>query len=145
MEGVDAELLAADGDILGGQHSGVWGGLVTIGLNLHATSDTGDGLTAAGITQVSLWTFHQVYYMNLRERIRSSGVYIRKIGNVDKGIVEGSEDTGNAKDELACETVSSLSFVARILDFPTYHRGPVGRGRCSPGLGGKPSLVAFWR
>lgn len=59
MEGVDAELLAADSDVLGSQHSGVWGGLVAIGLNLHATSDTGDGLTAAGITQISLRPFHQ--------------------------------------------------------------------------------------
>lgn len=51
VEGSDAELLAADGDVLGSQHGGVWGGLVTVGLDLHTTSDTGDGLTAAGITQ----------------------------------------------------------------------------------------------
>lgn len=56
MEGSDAELLAADGDVLGSQHGGVGGGLVTVGLDLHATGNTGDGLTAAGITQVSLCT-----------------------------------------------------------------------------------------
>jgi hypothetical protein len=27
---------------------------------------------------------------------------VREIGDVDEGIVEGGEDTGNAKDELAC-------------------------------------------
>lgn len=32
-----------------------------------------------------------------------SGVYVRKISDVNEGIVEGGEDTGNAKDELACE------------------------------------------
>lgn len=51
VEGSDAELLAAGGDVLGSQHGGVGGGLVTVGLDLHATGDTGDGLTAAGITQ----------------------------------------------------------------------------------------------
>jgi hypothetical protein len=53
VEGVDAELLAADSDVLGSQHGGVWRGLVTIGLDLHASGDTGDGFTATGITQKS--------------------------------------------------------------------------------------------
>ena len=48
MEGSDAELLAAGSDVLGGQHGGVRGRLVTVGLDLHTTSNTGDGLTAAG-------------------------------------------------------------------------------------------------
>lgn len=43
VQGVDAELLAAGGDVLGGQHGGVGGGLITVGLDLHATGDTGDG------------------------------------------------------------------------------------------------------
>ena len=43
MESSDAELLAAGSDVLSCQHSGIWGRLVTIGLDLHATSDTGDG------------------------------------------------------------------------------------------------------
>jgi hypothetical protein len=54
VEGSNAELLAADGDILSSQHGGVRRRLVTVGLDLHATGDTGDGLTATGITQVSL-------------------------------------------------------------------------------------------
>ena len=57
----------------------------------------------------------------------SSDVYIRKIGNVDEGIVEGSEDTGNAKDELACETVSCGILGARnpaFLNIPSRTCGP---------------------
>ena len=54
VEGIDAELLAAGGDVLGSQHGSVGGGLVTVGLDLHTASDTDDGLTATGITRVSL-------------------------------------------------------------------------------------------
>lgn len=90
MEGRDAEFLAAGSyvqsahvrrkfsgverlrtDVLGCQHGGVWGGLVTIGLDLHSTGDTGDGFAA------------------------------RQIGDVDEGVVEGRKDAGNAEDKLA--------------------------------------------
>lgn len=47
----DAQLLAADGDVLGGQHGGVGGGLVAVGLDLLAAGDTDEGLAATGITQ----------------------------------------------------------------------------------------------
>lgn len=84
----DAELLAAGScpkyqyhvghlsailrtDVLGSQHGSVWGGLVTVSLDLHATGDTGDGFAAG------------------------------QIGDVDEGVVEGGKDAGNAKDELA--------------------------------------------
>ena len=57
VQSVDTEFLAADGNILSCQHGGVWGRLITIGLDLHASGDTGDGFTATGITQnVSLRT-----------------------------------------------------------------------------------------
>lgn len=70
VEGSDAELLAADSDVLGGQHGSVGGGLVTariqispmllpsanmvdlLSLDLHATSDTGDGFTTREISDV---------------------------------------------------------------------------------------------
>lgn len=51
MQGSDAELLAAGGDVLGSQHGSVGGGLVTVSLDLHATGDTADGFAATGITQ----------------------------------------------------------------------------------------------
>ena len=51
LQSVDAQLLAAGGDILSSQHGGVRGRLVTVGLDLHTASDTGNGLAATGITQ----------------------------------------------------------------------------------------------
>jgi len=108
VEGSDAELLAADGNVLGSQHSGVGGGLVTVGLDLHATSNTGDGLTAAGITQVSLCAIFLYQICQSPVLLSNSRILggccsdVRKIGDVDEGVVEGGEDTGNAKDELAC-------------------------------------------
>ena len=41
------------------------------------------------------------------------GVRLRKIGHVDEGVVEGGEDTGNAKDELAWDTLSVTESHAR--------------------------------
>jgi hypothetical protein len=64
-------LMGVRTDVLGGQHGSVGRGLVTVGLDLHATGDTGDGFAA------------------------------RQIGDVDEGVVEGSEDTGNAENKLA--------------------------------------------
>jgi hypothetical protein len=58
-------------DVLSSQHGGVGRRLVTVGLDLHATGDTRDGLAT------------------------------RQIGDVDEGVVERGEDAGNAKDELA--------------------------------------------
>lgn len=52
MQSSDAELLAASSDVLGSQHGSVGGGFVTVGLDLHTTGDTADGLTATGITQI---------------------------------------------------------------------------------------------
>lgn len=51
MQSSDAQLLAAGRDVLGSQHGGVGGGLVTVGLDLHATGDTANGFAATGITQ----------------------------------------------------------------------------------------------
>ena len=70
MKGGDAELLALLGDVLSCQHGGVWRGLVTVGLDLHTTGDTGDGFAAG------------------------------EIGDVDEGVIERGEDTGDAEDEL---------------------------------------------
>ena len=117
MEGSDAELLAADGDVLSGQHGGVGGGLVTVGLDLHATGDTGDGLTATGITQVSLCTIflkcqNARIFFQIRRPLDGCCSDVREIGDVDEGVVEGSEDAGNAEDELACELSRQQLFLA---------------------------------
>lgn len=125
MEGSDAELLAAGSDVLGSQHGGVGGGLVTVGLDLHATSDTADGLTATGITQnvshleppVLLGTLFQsvvrrASFVGTSESSPALGRRatdfflcgrdLREIGDVDEGVIEGGEDAGNTEDELTC-------------------------------------------
>lgn len=102
MKSVDAKLLAAGSDVLGSQHGSVGGGLVTIGLDLHTTSNTGDGLTATGITQVSLIEPYNTAIFSSKFHVPHSWADEPQIGDVDEGIVEGGEDTGNAEDQLAC-------------------------------------------
>lgn len=103
MKSGDAQLLASGSDVLSCQHSSVWGRLVTIGLDLHTTSNSADGFAAAGITQVSLCFFPNLFVVFL---FRPRGVDLRKISDMDKGIVEGSENSCDAKDKLACEYIS---------------------------------------
>lgn len=82
VEGSDADLLAAGSDVLGGQHGGVGGGLVTVGLDLHSTGDTADGLATG------------------------------QIGDVDEGVVERGEDTGNTEHQLAWrEGIASVQWL----------------------------------
>lgn len=109
VQGGDAELLAAGGDVLGRQHGGVGGGLVTVGLDLHTTGDTADGFAATGITQdVSLFVLFFAcargliapLYINRRFPSRADEP---EIGDVDEGVVEGGEDTGDAENEFTCE------------------------------------------
>merc|ERR1719198_2802850 len=71
VEGGDTDLLASDGNVLSGQHGSVRRGLVTIGLDLHTTGNTGDGLLSG------------------------------EIGDVNEGIVEGSEDVGNSENQFS--------------------------------------------
>jgi hypothetical protein len=40
-----------------------------------------------------------------------SRVYVREIGNMDEGIVEGCEDTGDTKDEFTWRGVSFLEII----------------------------------
>ena len=113
VEGSDAELLAAGSDVLGSQHSGVGGGLVTVGLDLHTTSNTGDGFTAA--VEIVSFLVYLAYpwgtppsidprYQKIWAAKLSWELYwvnVRKIGNVNEGVVERGEDTGNTENELA--------------------------------------------
>lgn len=87
----DSDLLAPDGDVLSGQHGGVRGRLVSVGLDFHATSDSDNCLTTG------------------------------KIGDVDEGIVERGEDVGDSENttmnerlvkfEMAVSTYSSPSLI----------------------------------
>lgn len=69
-----------------------------------------------------------------------------EIGDVDEGVVEGSEDTSNAENELTCDGGVFVSDgvpqshaghaqnqQSRLL---TYPHGPGDPRRCSPGQGG---------
>lgn len=51
VQGGDAEFLASLGNVLSCQHGGVGRGLVTIGLDFHASGHSRDGFAATGITQ----------------------------------------------------------------------------------------------
>ena len=62
----DAELLDARGDVLGREHGRVGARLVAVGLDLHAARHAAERLLA------------------------------REVGDVDKGVVEGREDVGDA-------------------------------------------------
>ena len=61
MESVDAELLAAGGNVLSSQHGSVGRRLVTVSLDLHTTGDTADGFATADGTLV--FTAHNPYYI----------------------------------------------------------------------------------
>jgi hypothetical protein len=72
VESGDAQFLAANSDVLGCQHGGVWGGLVTIGLDLHAAGNTADSFAATGITQnisltIPLYNDHETVLMESLE------------------------------------------------------------------------------
>ena len=69
------------GDSLGSHHSGVRGRLIAVGLNLHATGDTADGLHPG------------------------------EISHVDKGVVEGRKNVRNAKDVLSLSGVGEVGTV----------------------------------
>lgn len=68
-----------------------------------------------------------------------------EIGDVDEGVVEGGEDTGNAEDEFTCENGGARQSRIRsaqdaALDEPeesTYPRGPGVRERCSLAQGAR--------
>jgi hypothetical protein len=66
VDGGDADLLAAGSHILGGQHGGVGGRFVAVGLDLHTAGDARDGLLAG------------------------------QIRHVHEGVVEGGKDVGDA-------------------------------------------------
>merc|ERR1719209_462092 len=67
VEGVDAQNFASLRDILGGQHGGVRGSLVSVGFDLHASGDAADGFAPG------------------------------EVGHVDEGVVEGGVDVGDAE------------------------------------------------
>jgi hypothetical protein len=66
VEGVDAELLAASGNILGSQHGSIGGRLITVSLDLHTTGDTADGFATTVIQQLARRLFATLYPLSAR-------------------------------------------------------------------------------
>lgn len=77
VQGSDAQLLAPLGHILGSQHGCIWRGLISVSLHLHPTSHSADGFLA------------------------------RKIGNMDKGVIEGCKDVADTKHILSLSHLRS--------------------------------------
>jgi len=79
MQSGDIKLLAFDGNVLRSKHGGVGGGLVTVGLHLHAAGNADEGLTA------------------------------RKIGHVDECVVKGSKDVAYPEAELLIFCIDNVT------------------------------------
>jgi hypothetical protein len=111
VKSVNAQFLASNSDILSSQHSSVWGGLVTIGLDFHASSHTRDGFAATGITQnVSLTIpLYQCIFSNSLSHLFSSRVYGPEIGDVHEGIIETGEDSGDSENEFSVTDLRTFS------------------------------------
>merc|ERR1719411_1772647 len=71
VQGSDAEGFNLLSDVLGGQHSSVGRGLISVGLHLHSSGDPADGLTAG------------------------------QVGHVDEGVVEGGVDMSHSEHHLS--------------------------------------------
>lgn len=100
VQSSNTELLASLSDILSCQHGSVWRRLITVSLDLHSTSDSADRLTTTELP-VSVNLSVCWYFLD-----------VRKICNMDEGIVEGSEDTSDSEDQLACHKSSVYSSIA---------------------------------
>ena len=91
MKGSYAQFFASRSDVLRSKHSCVRRGLITISFNFHASGDAADGFAATGITQNVSLTCHVV---------SSPQKNIPEIGDMDKGIIERCENSGDAKNDL---------------------------------------------
>jgi hypothetical protein len=78
VDGSDAKLLAADSDVLSGQHSSVGARLITISLHLHATGDTGQGFLARQIGDVLEWK-RNVSMTALTERVGDRALHTTNV------------------------------------------------------------------
>ena len=68
------------------QHSSVRRALITVRFDLHTAGNSNNGLAATGITQnVSLCTMIQ--------NVVFVAIGLRKVGDMDEGIIEAGKDT----------------------------------------------------
>ena len=81
MEGGDAQFLALFGDILGGKHSSVRRGFVSVGLDLHSSGDS--------------------------DKSFSSG----QVGDVNECVIEGGKQVSNSEDFFSVLDAESSDFL----------------------------------
>jgi hypothetical protein len=79
VESIDTEFLTLGSNLLSGQHGSVGRRFITISLNLHTTSDTRDSFTT------------------------------RKIGYMNKGVVERGKNVSNTEDEFSFTNLRAKS------------------------------------
>ena len=81
VEGGDAQFLALFGDILGGKHSSVRRGFVSVGLDLHSSGDS--------------------------DKSFSSG----QVGDVNECVIEGGKQVSNSEDFFSVLDAESSDFL----------------------------------
>jgi hypothetical protein len=81
VEGGDAQFLALFGNILGGKHSGVWGGFISVSLDLHSSGDADQCFSS------------------------------RQIGNVNECIIERGKQVGNTEDFFSVLDADTANFL----------------------------------
>ena len=85
IQGIGRKELSKD-LLLCRQHSSVRRALITVGFDFHTAGNSNNGLAATGITQnVSLCT--------IIPNVDFVAIGLRKIGDMDEGIVEAGKDT----------------------------------------------------
>jgi hypothetical protein len=81
VESGDAQFLALFGNVLGGKHSGVRRGFVSVGLDLHSSGDSHQSLSS------------------------------RQIGDVNECVIEGREQVRNTEDFFSVLDADSADFL----------------------------------
>lgn len=106
--GKRTHLLASLGALLGGKHGGVRGRLVSVGLDLHTTGDSRDGLLSRQIRHVNEGVVEAAPEQSRVWGVRfspllTSCAWLRD----EKRRNVRSEDPGNSEDELALSDLGS--------------------------------------
>jgi hypothetical protein len=116
------------------QHGSIGGGFVAVGFHFHAAGDSADGFASTVRSHlVSLCTS-----LGGQSALAEDSRDKPEIGDMDEGVVEGCEDTGDAEDEFTCMPLSiGVVFARKRAD--TDLLGLEDQGRCFPWPRARPS------
>jgi hypothetical protein len=98
MKRRNAQFLTTGRHVLSGEHGGVGGGFVAIGLDFHPARDADEGFSAG------------------------------EVGNVDEGVVEGGEEVGYGEDFFAFDGLWSEFGCFTVYLFRVEFRGDSNNG-----------------